>query len=624
MTPDPCLYPASTLPVICVSSIDWDFVWQGHQEIMSRFAARGQRVLFLENTGVRAPRLSDGPRIWRRLINWRKGWAGIREEAPNLYVYSPLVLPYPNFSPVVQLNSILVLRTIRRWMKELGIRDMILFTWLPTGIARSLVEALDPAATVYFCCDNFASRTADAAKIEASENALLARTDLVLAHGIRLQERLVKKHPQVVLMQYGISEALFSQAVDHKHEKDPKKTAGLVYGYVGGLHEHVDQELLVGLAKQYPDAEVRLIGPSQCDISSLRMQPNIRILGQRPHRDLPGYICDFDVGLIPYRKNSYTETVFPTKLTEYLACGIPVLSTDIPEVVAFEKRHPGSVLCAKDSLEFFKIAEPGRIMQQEMKKKDLRRHIAMQNTWGQKLRSLDSMINKVLEKNYQKRKLIRWQRHHQSRLRLLMPAAVVLLTLFLMQTSIFWLVADLMLIPDGKESAEAVVVFGGGAGEGGVAGNGYIERTLHGVELIRQHRAQELILASGENFVIPEAKLMRGVALEAGLSPEKIHLESGGGGTREMAHAAGKIMRQSGWHKALIVTSPYHERRAIQTWMVANPDLAAIPAKVPMSNFYGYQEGKAWHARNRPSFVQVKAWLQEFMTLLYYRTQKFA
>lgn len=621
---DPALSPASTLPVICVSSIDWDFVWQGHQEIMSRFAARGQRVLFLENTGVRAPRLSDGPRLWRRLINWRKGWAGIREETPNLYVYSPLVLPYPNFTPVVQLNSILVLRTIRRWMRELGIRDMILFTWLPTGIARSLVEALDPAATVYFCCDNFASRTADAAKIEASENALLARTDLVLAHGIRLQERLEKKHSHVVLMQYGISEDLFSQAVAHKHEKDQKKTTSLVYGYVGGLHEHVDQELLVGLAKQYPDAEVRLIGPSQCDISNLRRQPNIQILGQRPHRDLPGYICDFDVGLIPYRKNSYTETVFPTKLTEYLACGIPVLSTDIPEVVAFEKRHPGSVLCAKDSHEFFEIAEPGRIMQQEIRKKDLRRQIAMQNTWGQKMSSLDSMINKVLEKNYQKRKLIRWQRHHQTRLRLLMPAAVVFLTLFLMQTSLFWLVADLMLIPDGKESAEAVVVFGGGAGEGGVAGNGYIERTLHGVKLIRQQRARELILASGENFVIPEAKLMRGVALEAGLPLETIHLENGGGGTREMAQAAGKIMRDHGWHTALIVTSPYHERRAMEAWRVANPELRAIPSRVPASQFYDYQEGTAWYQKGRPKFHQIKGWLQELVTLVYYRFRKFA
>jgi hypothetical protein len=48
--------------VICISSIDWDFIWQGHQEIMSTLAAQGHRVLFVENTGVRAPKLRDMPR----------------------------------------------------------------------------------------------------------------------------------------------------------------------------------------------------------------------------------------------------------------------------------------------------------------------------------------------------------------------------------------------------------------------------------------------------------------------------------------------------------------------------------------------------------------------------------
>ena len=66
--------------IICISSIDWDFIWQGHQEIMSTFARNGNRVLFLENTGVRAPTLRDIPRLKKRFINWSKGVRGIRKE----------------------------------------------------------------------------------------------------------------------------------------------------------------------------------------------------------------------------------------------------------------------------------------------------------------------------------------------------------------------------------------------------------------------------------------------------------------------------------------------------------------------------------------------------------------
>src|SRR6185436_17143199 len=63
--------------ILCVSSIDWDFIWQGHQEIMSTLAADGHRVLFIENTGVRPPSMRDLPRVRQRLVNW---WRSRSEE----------------------------------------------------------------------------------------------------------------------------------------------------------------------------------------------------------------------------------------------------------------------------------------------------------------------------------------------------------------------------------------------------------------------------------------------------------------------------------------------------------------------------------------------------------------
>ena len=72
--------------ILCISSIDWGFVWQGHQEIMSTLAANGNKVLFIENTGVRSPRLSDLPRLRQRFTNWRKGTKGFRQERENLIV----------------------------------------------------------------------------------------------------------------------------------------------------------------------------------------------------------------------------------------------------------------------------------------------------------------------------------------------------------------------------------------------------------------------------------------------------------------------------------------------------------------------------------------------------------
>src|SRR3989338_6688372 len=81
--------------IICVSSIDWDFIWQGNQEVMSALAKHGNRVLFIENTGIRSPSFQDLPRVWRRLRNRLHSLKGFKEVQKNLYIYSPVILPFP-------------------------------------------------------------------------------------------------------------------------------------------------------------------------------------------------------------------------------------------------------------------------------------------------------------------------------------------------------------------------------------------------------------------------------------------------------------------------------------------------------------------------------------------------
>src|SRR5215467_7513866 len=125
--------------LVCISSIDWDFIWQGHQEIMSRLAAAGHRVLFVENTGVRAPKVSDLGRVRQRIRNWWRGTKGFREERPNLFVYSPLVLPLPYSRPARFVNRLILFSALRRWLRATGFYRPIVWTFLPTPLAHDLI-----------------------------------------------------------------------------------------------------------------------------------------------------------------------------------------------------------------------------------------------------------------------------------------------------------------------------------------------------------------------------------------------------------------------------------------------------------------------------------------------------
>jgi glycosyltransferase involved in cell wall biosynthesis len=86
------------------------------------------------------------------------------------------------------------------------------------------------------------------------------------------------------------------------------------------------------------------IGDATLNLSEYRAIPNMHFLGRKPYEQIPAYCRGFDVGLIPFQDNELTKAVNPIKLREYLAVGLPVVSTSLPEVRQYER---GATLAAK-------------------------------------------------------------------------------------------------------------------------------------------------------------------------------------------------------------------------------------------------------------------------------------
>ena len=174
--------------IICISSIDWDFIWQGHQEIMSTFANNGNRILFIENTGVRAPTIRDLPRLKKRFITWSRGIGGIRREKENLYIFSPIVLPFPYSRIARWINKYLLLFCLNKWMKVMDFNDPIILTFLPTGITLDLINNINKKVTIYYCIDNFAVSSSLARKVKFTEQKLIEQSDLVFVTAKKLYD----------------------------------------------------------------------------------------------------------------------------------------------------------------------------------------------------------------------------------------------------------------------------------------------------------------------------------------------------------------------------------------------------------------------------------------------------
>src|SRR5262249_16063270 len=161
-----------------------------------------------------------------------------------------------------------------------------------TPLALDLIEDLDPQLTIYYCIDDLASSSPGARRIVASEDRLFRDADLVFVTSERLRERAARFTDRLHLFPFGVN-LNGSSAVRASREGVAEEVESLrrpLGGYVGGIHQWVDQDLVASVAAAMHDASFAMVGPQQTDLSRLEACPNVRLYGQRPHPDVPRYV----------------------------------------------------------------------------------------------------------------------------------------------------------------------------------------------------------------------------------------------------------------------------------------------------------------------------------------------
>lgn len=578
--------------IICFSSIDWDFVWQGHQEIMSTLAKQGHRVLFIENTGVRNPQLRDFPRMKLRLGKWHRSLQGFWEAEKNLYVFSPLVLPFPYSKPARWFNSRWMHSTLKRWMRIMGFHQPICWTFLPTPLTLEIIRKISPKVLIYYCIDSFADSTPAAHRILGSEKTLLREADLVFVTSHKLLEMASRWSSRVHFFPFGVNFENFKKVVPSSGGELPAELKSLrrpVVGYIGGVHQWVDQELLAQTARACPDYSFLLVGPVQTEIDRLQAEPNIFLIGQKPHEELPHYVRHFDVGIIPYRLTEYTNNVYPTKLNEYHAMGKPVVSTPLPEVLAFNKQYRGLVRIGQDGAQFRSEIEQA-LQENPSQETALRMEAAQENSWNHRIQKMQGLIQEVVQAR-EAASLENWSARFGTSLRnyrrfLNWGMGLLLAGAIFLYSPLVWWIAKPLVLQDAPQRADAVVIFAGGVGESGNAGEGYQERILEGVGWFKEGLAPALLFVSGYAKTFNEPDIMKALAESLGVSPSAILTETRVHDTYDYVLRVKERAAEHGWKSILLVTSPYHTRRTALTFTKNAPDLKVWYLPLRNSSFY--------------------------------------
>ncbi|GAB3780459.1 glycosyltransferase family 1 protein [Spirosoma horti] len=296
--------------VICFMHLRWNFVYQRPQHLLIR-ASQQWRIWYIEEP------------VWHDTLH-----LDIRSVGDNIRVVVPH-LPH-GIDPETAIR--LQRQLVNQLIEQQHIDDYV--SWYYTPMAMQFTDHLRPKVVVYDCMDELAAFKGASPQLLHEEKRLLSLADVVFTGGYSLYEAKLSRHENVFA---------FPSCIDYEHfekartglpdPEDQRHITGPRIGYSGVIDERLDLDLLRELAHRLPDWQFIMLGPVvKIDPATLPQGPNVHYLGMKSYAELPAYFSNWNAALMPFAINEATRYISPTKTPEYLAAGLPVVSTPIRDV----------------------------------------------------------------------------------------------------------------------------------------------------------------------------------------------------------------------------------------------------------------------------------------------------
>jgi len=303
------LSPAPTT-LLALSHLRWDFVFQRPQHLLTQAARSGLRVVYVEEP------------------IWGGGEFGSRVfEREGVTVVQPLVPDWTEH-PVAEAHV--------RTVVEAHAGDGPLWLWIYTPMALPLADSVKPDMVIFDKMDELSAFKFAPPELIAREAATIARADVVFTGGQAMFEAARGRHADLHCFPSSIDTAHFGRARD-RALPEPADQVAIPHpriGFFGVIDERFDVALLREVAAARPDWQFVMLGPTaKIDPAYLPCADNIHWLGGKAYADLPAYLAHWDAGWMPFAINDATRFISPTKTPEFLAAGLPVVSTPITDII---------------------------------------------------------------------------------------------------------------------------------------------------------------------------------------------------------------------------------------------------------------------------------------------------
>lgn len=361
--------------LIYLSPVPWASFSQRPHKFVEWFHKRtGRQVLWVEPYPTRFPCISD----FRRTASTKHE---ARTAPPQwLKIFTPRALPIEPLPGSGWLNNWLWSSLINQLKTLVGIREPLVVVGKPSMLALQVLDAFNPKQSIYDAMDDFPAFYSGLSRLAMArrETCVVQRVDKVWVSSTALKSRWTLEGANVCFVPNALDDALLPPANLARGESKRK-----VFGYVGTIGAWFDWDWVLTLSKLRSGDVIRLIGPVFSP-APFELPSNVELLPPCSHEAALSAMCEFDVGLIPFKRNELTVSVDPIKYYEYRALGLPVISTDFGEM-QFRENAAGTFICKvpDDIYNFARAAVEFRDSPEKS------RHFVMENTWSARFEAGD-------------------------------------------------------------------------------------------------------------------------------------------------------------------------------------------------------------------------------------------
>lgn len=318
------------IDTICFGGEDWWYHNRGHFDfqMMRRFAQLGT-VLYVNSIVMRKPNLGEGRMFFKRLVRKTKSiFTGLKKTDSGFWVYSPFTLPVHHIAWARPLNEMLLLFQIRYITRKLRIKNPIV--WVVCLSAYNSVIKIKKSKLIYQRTDRHEDTPGvDINILRKYDRRLKSEADLTVYVNKAFYDEERSQCKRAVYLDHGVDYEMFALA--ENNQEIPTDMANIkkpIVGYFGGISYHkFDVELMKKIIDLLPTFSFVFVGEAPLDFQDRLDAENVWILRQKPYESVPHYGKCFDVAILPWKVNKWTEAANPIKLKEFLALGKPIVST---------------------------------------------------------------------------------------------------------------------------------------------------------------------------------------------------------------------------------------------------------------------------------------------------------